>query len=158
MRLHPIIDGRLYQSGKWSGKDLASCKAEIEHAGLTDFVSVWHDYPYLKPLFKHYYYLPLPDGKVIPEAAVLNLVDNLTVRLIANARMVVTCHAGRNRSGFVNALLVWRWYGISGKEALEHVRLARPRAIANPTFEKYLLGLRAMKAVGTDKPVKGMFL
>ena len=150
MKLHTIIDGRLYQSGKWPS-DVVKCELEIGLGGITDFVSVWRPYPWLKKRVQFYYHCPLPDGRNIPFEQLLPLVDALTVRLKAGAHMVVACHAGRNRSGLVNALLVRQWYGLSGKEAMSWVRNRRLRALANPVFEEYLQGLPGVPAVATTK-------
>jgi hypothetical protein len=61
--------------------------------------------------------------------------------LPAPGAVLSTCHAGRNRSGLLNALIVREITGCSGKDAIDIVRAGRPRAIANPTFVSYLESL-----------------
>ena len=52
--------------------------------------------------------------------------------------VLVTCAQGRNRSGLATALAILQLYGVSGAEALEIVRRARPRALTNPAFADFL--------------------
>lgn len=57
-------------------------------------------------------------------------------------QILVTCAAGRNRSGLVTALLVRRIYGCSGKSARELVQSRRAGALTNGSFARYLDSLR----------------
>jgi len=47
---------------------------------------------------------------------------------------LVTCWAGINRSGLVSALALHKLLGVSGLEAREIVRFARPNTLTNPQF------------------------
>lgn len=58
-------------------------------------------------------------------------------------RVLVTCMAGRNRSGLVSALALCLIGGVSGKQALRHVQMMRPTSLANPDFAKFLTTLGA---------------
>lgn len=49
------------------------------------------------------------------------------------ARALVTCMAGRNRSGLVTALALWRLTGADGRLCADHVRRAR-RAPSGPAL------------------------
>jgi protein-tyrosine phosphatase len=92
-----------------------------------------------KHLYKYVYY-PISDGKYI-DPMVVDIAEYLA-RMISKGHVVYThCHAGRNRSGFVNALVVRLVLGVSGEEAMNIVRRKRPRAIDNIHFENYLKGL-----------------
>lgn len=53
-------------------------------------------------------------------------------------RVLVTCMAGRNRSGLVSALVLQLITGVSGRKALGHVRRMRPSALTNPSFASFL--------------------
>jgi hypothetical protein len=55
-------------------------------------------------------------------------------RLRAGERVLVTCHAGRNRSGLVSALALHMLTGISGAEAARIVRSRRRAALTNRWF------------------------
>ncbi len=64
-------------------------------------------------------------------------------RLADDQRVLVTCLAGRNRSGMVCALaLMLGPPGLAAGEAIELVRAARgPNALANPHFVRFLQSL-----------------
>lgn len=64
----------------------------------------------------------------------------------AGGTVLVSCQAGRNRSGLVSALALIRRYGISGKEAADRVRACRPKALTNDSFSAFLNAI--------PKPVK----
>lgn len=58
--------------------------------------------------------------------------------LKAGRKVLVTCIAGRNRSGFVSALSLILHHGMSGKDAAERVRKMRANALTNESFSKLL--------------------
>ncbi len=55
-------------------------------------------------------------------------------RIMRGDRVLISCWLGKNRSGLVTALTLVRLYGLSGREAVEAVRAARPGALVNPAF------------------------
>ena len=59
-------------------------------------------------------------------------------RLERGKRVLVTCVAGRNRSGLINALVLVFKYGISGREAVARIQAIRPLALSNPSFVAFL--------------------
>lgn len=59
----------------------------------------------------------------------------------AGGRVLIHCNAGRNRACTTAARTYMKHMGTTGREALKHVRSVRPRAVANPAMEAYLLGL-----------------
>jgi protein-tyrosine phosphatase len=54
------------------------------------------------------------------------------------ARVLTTCMAGLNRSGLVNALMLTRLTGMSGRRAIELVQERRPGALNNLFFKAAL--------------------
>ncbi len=56
-------------------------------------------------------------------------------------RILITCAAGRNRSGLVSALSLRLIRGISGSAAANRVKVIRPNALTNPSFVSYLNSL-----------------
>ncbi len=71
--------------------------------------------------------------------------------LIKNENNVlVTCHMGINRSGFVTALTLHHLTGKSGAECIKMVQRRRPMALQGPTFVAYLNAIPA-KSVGVGK-------
>jgi protein-tyrosine phosphatase len=74
--------------------------------------------------------------------------SRLVAAYVAEGRKVlVTCMAGRNRSGLVTAMAICRLYGVSGREAMWHVKRKRRspsgEALTNPQFESLLEGYHA---------------
>lgn len=57
-------------------------------------------------------------------------------------RVLVTCMAGRNRSGLVSALSLMLLFGMTGKQALRRVQSQRDGALTNPHFAEFLTSLR----------------
>lgn len=58
--------------------------------------------------------------------------------VLRGKRVLVTCAAGRNRSGFVSALAVRQLTGLDGARCVEIVQNARPNALTNPTFANFI--------------------
>lgn len=84
--------------------------------------------------------LPLLDGPMTPEvaAAAEHMADRIARRVRTGRRVLVTCMAGRNRSGLVAALAVKALMGWPGRKASEHVRKWRLNALSNPAFREYV--------------------
>jgi hypothetical protein len=57
-------------------------------------------------------------------------------------KILVTCQAGLNRSGLVNALAVREIRGLPGHEAVLLVRGARDGALCNNTFAMYVYNMK----------------
>lgn len=83
----------------------------------------------------------IPDSKLKLDVELnLNeLADQLVEFIRGGKRILVNCNAGRNRSCLLVAMVLMRLKSWTGRQALEFVREKRPRAIANPHFEKFLL-------------------
>lgn len=58
-------------------------------------------------------------------------------RMARQERVLVTCFAGRNRSGLVSALALVM-LGASSSAAIRRVRAARPNALTNDAFVKWI--------------------
>lgn len=90
-----------------------------------------------------YIHLPVPDG-VLDEKArrrFMLAADVALARVQSGSPVIVHCNAGRNRAGLLSALVLRQLLNVSGEEAMAMVRSVRPRAIANPRFEKWLKSL-----------------
>jgi protein-tyrosine phosphatase len=59
------------------------------------------------------------------------------------SRVLVTCLAGKNRSGMINALAIRNLFGVSGSTAMNMVRDGRKReeALSNATYQQFLMSL-----------------
>jgi protein-tyrosine phosphatase len=92
---------------------------------------------------RHYHYWPIKDEPVLPNLRELEAVASFAARCVRDGHRVLThCTAGYNRSGLVNAVVLCQLLHVNGKTALDIVRAARPGAVYNPVFEKYLLERR----------------
>lgn len=85
---------------------------------------------------------PLDDdgdtGPTASEARRAKAIADIVVEQLRDGhRVLVTCHLGRNRSGLVTGLVLVR-QGMTGLQALEHVRRARANALCNPSFARFI--------------------
>jgi hypothetical protein len=64
--------------------------------------------------------------------------QTIVERLEQGKRVLVTCVAGRNRSGLVNALVLILRRGVSGISATMRIQAARPLALTNQSFCSFL--------------------
>ncbi len=143
MKVYEILSGKLYQRGRFDKWPKKRKLLELEELGITVVANMIRipDEDIAGPDGVEYYMLPIADGKIKDLGSLNRLADRLLQRILEGHKVLVHCNAGRNRSGLLSALVVRRYYKISGQEALNYVRSKRPRAIANPHFEKYLEGL-----------------
>jgi protein-tyrosine phosphatase len=87
---------------------------------------------------------PLVDGEDVPDPGVTLRLADLVAGLVRDGhRALVHCTFGRNRSGLVVTLVVRELLGLSGAEALDHVRARRDRVANNEGFERWLRSLPA---------------
>lgn len=77
------------------------------------------------------------------------VVDLLEI-VLSGRRVLVTCAQGKNRSGLVSALLLVARYGLSGADAAAVIRCARPGALTNPSFSRFLDRVSAPRQ-GTER-------
>lgn len=143
MKLNTIIDGKLYQRGKFIHLEYGDVMSTLDEYGVDIVVCLAGEPdPDMCELYM-YVYNPVSDGKHVPDDYLL-LADILAVLIEAGHSVLTHCNAGRNRSGLLNALIVRRLYDIRGAEALAIVRKGRPRSCgSNPHFEEYLAQLPA---------------
>jgi hypothetical protein len=91
------------------------------------------------------FYAALDDSGPPPTADELRQANEVAVqvatRYVRGDRVLITCHAGLNRSGLITALVLRHAYGLSGRQAVAAVRAARPQALGNAYFRAYLEGL-----------------
>lgn len=70
--------------------------------------------------------------------------------LARRRRVLVHCHAGKDRTGMLLALLVAKRDGVTAAEAIQRVRAVRPLALTAPGWET--LALAVIPAVVTQLP------
>jgi protein-tyrosine phosphatase len=87
-----------------------------------------------------YVYHPIRDED-LPDLAKLEALGRLVADLIGtNHRVLVHCRMGFNRSVLVIATAL-TYTGLSGSEALAHLRARRPGALFNEVFARHVAGL-----------------
>ena len=84
------------------------------------------------------------DGEDLPDPGVTLRLAGLVAGLVGEGhRALVHCTFGRNRSGLVATLVVRELLGLSGADALAHVRARRDRVANNEVFASWLSSLPA---------------
>lgn len=139
MKVHEIVRGRLYVRGASDHLPASQKLAVLRGLGIEHVVNLWSrpDPDLRAALGDRYVHTPIPDGHLSID--MLLDLESLTDRLCATGEpILVQCHAGRNRSGFLAALMVARMSGKSRRDALRFVRERRPRAVATEAFVRYL--------------------
>lgn len=83
--------------------------------------------------------LPVEVQKILHEAA-----QRISAFLLQGHKVLITCAAGRNRSGVITALVLMYCFKMSPPDAIRLIRRKRTGhdALANPMFEQFLLNAR----------------
>jgi protein-tyrosine phosphatase len=75
----------------------------------------------------------------------MNAAQQVVQALQEEKKVLVTCWAGRNRSGLVSAIALHKLLGISGNRATTIVQMCRPKALTNPQFQACLARIPAKR-------------
>ncbi len=132
-----LVRHRLYVSGRPTEKTVDACGAvavlDLENHGESRRLGT--DY------WKHIY---IPDGLVTLERAQLffEAVWWTITMLDQYKTVLVPCAQGRNRSMTVAAMVLMKYDGLSGAEAIERVREVRPSALYNQHQVDFILGVK----------------
>jgi hypothetical protein len=87
---------------------------------------------------------PLVDGDDLPDTAFVQRLAALVAGLLEDGhRTLVHCTFGRNRSGLLASLVVRERLGVTGADAVEHVRSRREGTVNNEAFAAWLRSLPA---------------
>lgn len=144
MEVFEILEGRLYQSG--APEDAAEW-ASIHSRGIDVVVDLFGTLDPGVPTAPNsilYIFWPIEDADALPAMGILTVLVDAVVRLIQlGHKVLVHCHRGKSRSGLLNALVAMKLLGISGRKAVDLVRLRRPGALGNAVFTAYLEALPA---------------
>ena len=140
MKLHTIIPGKLYQRGRTNHLSMADKRATLRAARicLTINVAPRTDEDLAHLLGNRYIHWPFADNHVPAVDALALYTTRIVTQLRREGAALVTCNAGRNRSSLLTALVVMEMWGLSGTEAVAHVRRCRPNALANEQFVRFL--------------------
>lgn len=142
-----IIPGKLYQRGKLHGMPPERKMRGLIHYGITHSVAFAPPTPDpdlvawdLADIIG-YTHFPISDGLLKTDDRLLEMASGFVKEINDGGCMLMMCNAGRNRSGLMSSLIVRELLGVSGVEAMELIRLHRPRALANLNFERFLESL-----------------
>jgi len=130
---------RIFVSGHTRGLPAAATRHRLAESGITHVFCVaptpdWDLEISMDQGFYHHH--PLPDGKEIGKDQVRTVVEQIyRVLMDTTDSVLVHCRAGRNRSCLVAALVLIKFHQ-DPKTVLAELRHVRPRALANPLFEK----------------------
>lgn len=144
MKVHEIIPGRLYQRGEFDGFSPEAKLARLRELGIRYVVNLVKNIDEDIASEVTYFHHPIPDGKRIEPGALLGLARGVaTLMGSMGGATLVHCHAGRNRSGLLNALIARELLGLPGSEALGLVQERRPNSLANEKFAEFVASLPA---------------
>ncbi|KKN83834.1 hypothetical protein LCGC14_0294870 [marine sediment metagenome] len=131
-----ILLNRLWMSGELESSPRLILEGRI-HAIVN--LSHYDDPDETIEYAKDYLHWPIDDGP-LPNLDELGLVVYWATQKIREGRRVlIHCDAGLNRSGLVTALVVMEITGMTGTQAISHVRVCRgSTALFNPSFTDYL--------------------
>jgi protein-tyrosine phosphatase len=137
-------DGTLYVSSDiddWDAIHARGVTVIVDMDGEID-----HHVPTQPDHFLYVYY-PIHDED-LPNLGKLHAIAQLVATLTRFERVLVHCRAGYNRSCLVAGLAL-TYLGRSGAEALGDLRAARPAALWNESFARYLGSLAARSVPAT---------
>src|SRR5262245_16367178 len=115
MKIYQILPSQLYVSAN-TNRASGGLRSEItEGYGVTMTISLWRgwDDPVLASATTAFL-MPIADGKEIPERTLETLVRLASGEIRRGGRVLVQCHAGRNRAGLLAALIVRELHGCPG--------------------------------------------
>lgn len=149
---HDLIDAHHISSGLWQGA--APMPGDIiRNAGFDMLVLCAFEYQPTAEQFPGVEVLHAPndDDDRLPTRDELRIAMQAAKKvagaLLANRKVLVTCRAGRNRSGLVSAIALHKFLGLSGSQAASLVKMCRPKALTNDYFQMCLDRLPASTAL-----------
>lgn len=141
MKIHTILPDQLYQRGEIRHRPQQDKYNSLRTHHITQIIDLYGKPDLLLPPDIEYRHHPISDGTRLHPDPLLVLAARAAAHIRNAGRVLTLCHAGRNRSGLMSALIVRHMLGVSGSDAIHVVRQGRPNAIANPTFITYLESL-----------------
>jgi hypothetical protein len=139
------LSALLYQ-GSWP-----MCGAAVQECGFDLLVLAAAElqlpdwaYPGVRVLRVPLYDLDMP----LPQAhwdLSLAAADEAARTVRSGRKVLITCAAGRNRSGLLSALTIYELTGKSGKAILKHIQRSRQNSLTNPQFAALVASLPSMR-------------
>jgi protein-tyrosine phosphatase len=134
------------------GNDVAAAGFDVLVLAASEAQPRAGDYPGVRvihapfedePLESYGYGSAPPDGLLTAKSA----ADKVAACLQDGKRVLVTCMAGRNRSGLVCGLALHQIHGWSGEHIVNSIQQARPQALSNASFAAALRRLPSLAPV-----------
>lgn len=144
-KIYPILEGKLYQSARWTLMTPDEGRALAEQHGITGIANFWKHDSKLPDMVSWYNHWPMADGQHIPTFALQIIVKRLLSYMESGGVVLSMCWGGRNRSGLVSALLVRELTKCSGEQAVGIIQKQRPGSLINLHFVNYLHSLGSKK-------------
>lgn len=146
MKPYQVIPGRLLMYGYFKSLPREKKLAELGRHGVDVVVSVMtgRDDDLVDAEGITYKHVPLSDVKAVPVEDAHRIARYVASCIDNGLTVLVHCAGGRNRSGLVTALAARYVLDLSGDEAVDLVKAARPAAFTNKDFEAYVRGLNRL--------------
>lgn len=139
MKIYTIFPG-LYQSARTHDLSILEKRQIVHDYRLHTVVNLWRPYDVdMEQVVENYLHVYVPDGKTSILDTMLPLAKGLAGMVRTGFPVLVHCYGGRNRSGFLNALIYMVLTGKNGEQAVEHVRACRPHSLVNEYFVSTLM-------------------
>jgi protein-tyrosine phosphatase len=130
----------LYQSARTHDLTIQEKKKIVQNYELRVVVNLWRPYDWdMEQIVEDYLHIYVPDGKTPILDVMLPLAKGLGGMVRNGLHVLVHCYGGRNRSGFLNALIYMVLTGKNGEQAIEHIRTCRPHSLVNEHFVSTLM-------------------
>lgn len=138
--VYEILKNRLWISPRTADLSDDDCLGLIKDRRLTAIVNLWSKPDPRCFSLVEYVNEPLPDGKItkLLEIKAFILADRVANIIENDGRVLIHCRGGRNRSGLVAGLVLYKMLDITGAQAVAMIQTARPRSLANQHFRTYL--------------------
>jgi len=142
MKFYAILPDNLYQRGEFIKASLDEKLAALKSIGADVIVNVWtHEDKEIIPYLDEYIYYPMTDGNNFDPLELIDLAEYVADVIWSGHCVIIHCHAGRNRSSLVSALVLRELYDMTGEQAMDCVCVCRPNAFGNKYFADFLKGL-----------------
>lgn len=134
MKVYEILPGKLYQSRTTVGLSAAEVNNALSINKIDIIINLWHTADDRSWNIHRYVCNPMPDGKY-PDIDEYTALAYKALDYINHGHVVLThCHAGVNRSGLLNAIIVMMLTGVDGTAAMKLIKEKRPGALNNEHF------------------------
>ena len=139
LKVYSIIENKLYQRGEFIKYPIDYKLNQLNRLNIRIVVNMIGNFDSELNKYINCIHIPIPDNKVMNGETLILRAKYISKFINENdCAALVHCHAGRNRSALMSALVCMDYLGITGVQAVELLRIKRPNALANDNFVKFL--------------------